>query len=118
MNHKDMIKFTKMHGAGNDYIYIEAFDEIPEDPESLAVEISNRHFGVGSDGLVMIMHSDTADFKMRMFNADGAEAQMCGNASRCIGKYVFERHLTDKTEVMLETAAGVRTSGLMWMPGK
>lgn len=105
----EKIKFTKMHGAGNDYIYIEALGEVPLNLESLAVEISDRHFGVGSDGLVVIMRSDKADFRMRMFNADGSEAQMCGNASRCIGKYVYDRHLTDKTEVTLETLAGIRT---------
>lgn len=108
MNFIEEVRFTKMHGAGNDYIYLDALDGAPEHLESLAIEISDRHFGVGSDGLVAIMHSDIADFRMRMFNADGSEAQMCGNASRCIGKYVYERHLTDKTEVTLETLAGIK----------
>lgn len=97
-----------MHGAGNDYIYIEALDMVPEKLPLLAKEISSRHFGVGSDGLVAIMRSDHADFRMRMFNADGSEAQMCGNASRCIGKYVYERGLTKKTTLSLETLAGIK----------
>lgn len=103
------IKFTKMHGAGNDYIYIDGTDEIPRHLEYLARCISNRHYGIGSDGMVVIMRSEIADFKMRMFNADGSEAQMCGNASRCIGKFVFERGLTKKREITLETLAGIKS---------
>lgn len=102
------IPFTKMHGAGNDYVYIDALNEVPDNLPLLSQEISDRHFGVGSDGLVAILHSDVADFRMRMFNADGSEAEMCGNATRCIGKYVYEKHLTDKTDLTLETLSGIR----------
>lgn len=98
-----------MHGAGNDYIYIDATVESPHDLPDLARRMSDIHFGIGSDGLVAIMRSDVADFRMRMFNSDGSEAEMCGNASRCIGKYVYDRGLTDKTVVTLETLAGVKT---------
>ena len=103
------MKFTKMHGIGNDYIYVNAFEETIEDPSALAVAISDRHFGVGGDGLVMICPSDIADFRMRMFNADGSEGDMCGNASRCVAKYVYDRGLTQKTTVTLETPAGIKT---------
>ena len=103
------IQFDKMQGAGNDYVYVNACKSAIENPESLAVKISNRHFGVGSDGLVLIMNSAVADFRMRMFNADGSESGMCGNASRCVGKYVYEKRLTDKTEVKLETSSGIKT---------
>lgn len=109
---KDKVKFTKMHGAGNDYIYINGLDAVPDDLSLLARRISDRHFGVGSDGLVVIMDSSVADFKMRMFNADGSEAEMCGNASRCIGKYVYDRGITDKTEILLETLAGIKKLAL------
>ncbi|MDR1672165.1 MAG: diaminopimelate epimerase [Bacteroidales bacterium] len=102
------MKFTKMHGSGNDYVYINCFEEKVEHPESLSVIVSDRHKGIGSDGLVLIMPSNSCDFRMRMFNADGSEAQMCGNASRCVGKFVYENGLTHKTDVTLETAAGVR----------
>lgn len=105
---KKKVNFTKMQGAGNDYIYINAMDTIPENLPLLSRQISDRHFGIGSDGLVAIMPSDTADFRMRMFNADGSEAEMCGNASRCIGKYVYERGLTDKRTITLETLAGIK----------
>jgi diaminopimelate epimerase len=97
-----------MHGAGNDYIYVNAIQERIEDPSALAVKLSDRHFGIGSDGLVLIMLSDCADFRMRMFNADGSEAEMCGNASRCIGKYVYDKGLTKKTSLTLETKAGLK----------
>lgn len=97
-----------MHGAGNDYIYIDATKSIPDNLSQLAVNMSDVHFGIGSDGLVAIMLSDIADFRMRMFNSDGSEAEMCGNASRCVAKYVYERGLTQKTEVTLETLAGIK----------
>ena len=100
--------FDKMHGAGNDYIYIDATKEEVLNPKELAIKISDRHFGVGADGLVLIMKSDVADFRMRMFNADGSEAEMCGNASRCVGKYVYEKGLTSQTECTLETLAGIK----------
>ena len=102
------IKFTKMHGAGNDYIYVNAMDGVPSNISELSQKISDRHFGIGSDGLVLIMPSETADFRMRMFNSDGSEAEMCGNASRCVGKYVYEKGLTSKSEVRLETGAGIK----------
>ncbi len=102
------MKFTKMHGIGNDYIYVNGFEEKIDDPVSFAICYSDRHKGIGSDGLVMILPSETADFKMSMFNADGSESEMCGNASRCIGKFVYEKKLTNKKEVTLETLAGIK----------
>ena len=97
-----------MHGIGNDYIYVNGFTETIEDPAAFAIFYSDRHKGIGSDGLVLILPSDSCDFRMRMFNADGSESEMCGNASRCIGKYVYDKGLTDKKEVTLETLAGVK----------
>ncbi len=102
------MKITKMQGLGNDYIYVNCFEETVEDPAALARRISDRHFGVGSDGLVLIMPCDEADFRMRMFNADGSESEMCGNATRCVAKYVHDRGLTDKTEITLMTGAGIK----------
>ena len=102
------MKITKMQGLGNDYIYVNCFEETVKDPVSLARRISDRHFGVGSDGLVLIMPCEEADFRMRMFNADGSESEMCGNATRCIAKYVHDRGLTDKTEIRLMTGAGIK----------
>lgn len=102
------MKFTKMHGTGNDYIYVNGFLEQIENPEEFAIRWSDRHKGIGSDGLVLILPSDDYDFRMRMFNADGSESEMCGNASRCIGKYVYDNGLTEKTELTLETLAGVK----------
>ena len=102
------MRFTKMQGCGNDYIYINCFKEKVENAEKLAIAMSERHFGVGSDGLVLIMPSEAADFRMRMFNLDGSEGKMCGNASRCVGKYVYERGLTEKTTVALETLGGIK----------
>lgn len=102
------MKFTKMQGAGNDYVYVDCTKGEVKNPQELAKKISDRRFGVGSDGLVLICTSSVADFRMRMFNADGSEAQMCGNATRCIGKYVFDKGLTTKTELTLETLAGVK----------
>lgn len=103
-----VIEFTKMHGAGNDYIYINTMRFPISDPERWAVEWSKYHTGIGSDGLVLIGSSEKADFSMRIFNADGSEAMMCGNASRCIGKYVYEYGLTTKTSVELETLSGIK----------
>ena len=97
-----------MHGTGNDYIYVNGFEEKIENPVEFAIQYSDRHKGIGSDGLVMILPSETSDFRMRMFNADGSESEMCGNASRCIGKFVYDKGLTDKTSVTLETLAGVK----------
>lgn len=98
--------FTKMHGLGNDYIYVNGFEEYVEDPSALAVAVSDRHFGVGADGLIMILPSTRADFRMRIFNADGGEAQMCGNGIRCLAKYVYDHHLTRATTINVETLAG------------
>ena len=102
------LSFTKMHGCGNDYIYINCFEEQVTHPEQLAIAMSDRHFGVGADGIVLILPSDEADFKMRMFNADGSEGEMCGNASRCVGKFVYDRGLTKKTKISLSTLAGIK----------
>jgi diaminopimelate epimerase len=103
-----VMRFTKMHGIGNDYIYFDCMKTPLENPEELAIKLSDRHKGVGGDGIVMILPSETADFRMRMFNADGSEGNMCGNATRCIGKFVYERGLTDKTELTLETRSGIK----------
>lgn len=102
------MKFTKMHGLGNDYVYVDCTKQTIKNPNRLSEIISKYHFGIGSDGLVMIMNSDKADFRMRMFNADGSEGKMCGNATRCIGKYVYDRGLTDKTQLTLETLSGIK----------
>ena len=99
--------FTKMHGLGNDYIYVNGFEEQVTDPAALARAMSDRHFGVGADGLILILPSRHADFRMRMFNADGSEAQMCGNGIRCFAKYVYDHRLTQKTTLHIETLAGV-----------
>lgn len=106
---ENMIKFTKMHGLGNDYVYIDVTKENLENPSELSKYISDRHFGVGSDGLILICPSDKADFRMRMFNSDGSEAEMCGNGIRCVGKFVYDKKLTDKTLVTVETKAGIKT---------
>ncbi|MDO5523158.1 MAG: diaminopimelate epimerase [Bacteroidia bacterium] len=110
------MRFTKMHGTGNDYIYVNLFEEKVENPEEVARKWSDRHFGVGSDGLVLIGPSERGDFSMRMFNADGSEAGMCGNASRCVGKYVYDKGLTRKTEVALETKSGMKILHLFVNP--
>lgn len=102
------MKFTKMHGIGNDYIYVNCFEETVNEPEKVSVILSDVRKGIGSDGLVLIMPSDKADFRMRMFNIDGSEGKMCGNATRCIGKYVYEKGLTDKKEITLETLSGIK----------
>lgn len=112
------MKFTKMHGISNDYIYVNCFEEKVENPEKVSIYVSERRTGIGSDGLVLIMPSDKADFKMRIFNADGSEAMMCGNATRCIGKYVYEKGLTDKTEITLETNSGIKYLTLFPENGK
>ena len=109
------MKFTKMHGCGNDYVYVDATREPVEDPERAAVFVSDRHFGIGSDGLILIESSDQADFTMSMYNADGSRGEMCGNGIRCVGKYVYDHGLTDKTEITIETLAGIKT--LLLHPG-
>ena len=103
------MKFTKMHGIGNDYIYFNCLEKEIENPEELSIKLSDRHFGVGGDGIVLVLPSDKADFRMRMFNADGSEGKMCGNATRCIGKYVYDKGITDKKEITLETLSGIKT---------
>ncbi len=103
------IRFTKMHGAGNDYIYVNAMDYPVADPSGMAVKWSDRHKGVGSDGLILIDHSDVADFKMRMFNNDGSEGIMCGNGVRCVGKFVYDKRLTHSKVVTIETLGGIKT---------
>lgn len=115
------IHFTKMDGAGNDYIYVDTTRYPIPDPQTASVKWSNRHTGIGSDGLVLIGKPSIlsgADFSMRIFNADGSEAKMCGNASRCIGKYLYERHLTDSSEIKLETLSGVKTLSLTLSPDR
>ena len=111
-------EFTKMHGAGNDYIYVNCFKEHLTDINSVAKKVSDRHFGIGSDGLVLICPSDKADFRMDMYNSDGSQAEMCGNATRCVGKYVYDRGLTDKTQIPLETLAGIKILDLNVKDGR
>jgi len=101
------MKFTKMHGAGNDYVYVDGFRERVDDPATLARLVSDRHFGIGSDGLILILPSTVADVRMRMFNSDGSEAEMCGNGLRCVAKYAYDHGLVDKLAVTIETGAGL-----------
>ncbi len=108
--------FTKMHGLGNDYLYV--YGEVPPDAAALSVRLSERHFGAGSDGMIFITPSETADFGMRIFNADGSEATMCGNGIRCVGKYVYDKGYTDKTRLQIETLSGIRTLSLQTRGGK
>jgi diaminopimelate epimerase len=107
--------FTKMHGAGNDYVYVNGFEQQPDNPAELARRISDRHFGVGSDGLILILPSEKADLRMRMFNADGSEAEMCGNGIRCVAKFAYDRGLVERREISVETGAGILT--LQLFPG-
>lgn len=113
-----MLKFTKMQGLGNDYVYMDAIHQKIENESSLAQFVSDRNFGIGSDGLILICKSDIADFKMRMFNSDGSEAEMCGNGIRCVGKFVYDKGLTSKTTVSIETLAGIKTLELNTKEGK
>lgn len=103
------MRFTKMHGAGNDYVYIDGFRVQVDNPAELAIAVSDRHFGIGSDGLILILPSSKADLRMQMFNADGSEAEMCGNGIRCVAKYAWDHGLVDKLEISVETGAGVLT---------
>jgi len=112
------MKITKMQGLGNDYLYIHCTEDQIPDPPALARRISDRHFGIGADGLVLILPCDEADFRMRMFNADGSEAEMCGNASRCVGKYIHDRGLSDSQEIRLMTGAGVKILKLTLKDGR
>lgn len=102
------MKFTKMQGLGNDYVYVNCFQEKIDNPPEVAVKVSNRNFGVGSDGLIMINPSKVADFEMEMYNADGSRGEMCGNGIRCVGKYVYDYGLTDKTSISVETLGGIK----------
>lgn len=106
------MKFTKMQGCGNEYIYVNCFEENVPNPNETAVKVSDVHFGIGSDGMILIGPSDTADFKMSMFNADGSEGKMCGNGIRCVAKYVYDNKLTDKTVITVETLSGIKTLNL------
>ena len=106
------MKFTKMQGIGNDYVYVNCFEETVEDPSWAARFVSDRHFGIGSDGLILICPSEKADFEMRMYNADGSRGEMCGNGIRCVGKYVYDKGLTDKRSITVETLAGVKSLDL------
>ena len=112
------LKFTKMHGCGNDYIYFNCFEQQVADPEALSIRLSDRHFGIGGDGIVLICPSDVADAKMRRFNADGSEGKMCGNATRCIGKYMYEHGLISKPEMTLETLSGIKILKMTEQDGK
>lgn len=112
------MKFTKMHGCGNDYVYVNLFEEKLDDPARVSTYVSDRHFGIGSDGLITIGPSDKADFRMRIYNADGSEAEMCGNGIRCVAKYVYDHKLTDKTEISVETGAGIKYLTLYVEEGK
>ncbi len=112
------IKFTKMHGCGNDYVYVDCTKEMLDNPEKVSEYVSDRHFGIGSDGLILICSSDVADFRMKMYNADGSEGNMCGNGVRCIAKYVYDKGLTDKTNIALETKSGIKYLELTVEEGK
>ena len=112
------MKFTKMHGIGNDYVYVNCFRELVERPEELARRVSDRHFGVGSDGLILIKPSETADFEMEMYNADGSRGAMCGNGIRCVAKYVYDYGLTDETSISVSTGSGVKHLELTVENGK
>lgn len=102
------MRFTKMQGLGNDYVYVNCFEEKIDNPSELAIKVSNRHFGIGSDGLILICPSEIADFRMDMYNADGSQGEMCGNGIRCVGKYVYDFGLTDKEDISVETLAGIK----------
>lgn len=112
------MKFTKMQGAGNDYIYVNCFEETVTNPSETAIRVSDRHFGIGADGLVLICPSEKADFFMDIYNADGSRAKMCGNATRCVAKYVYDNKMTDKTEIALETLSGIKRIKITVKDGK
>ena len=113
----DFIKFTKMQGIGNDYVYIDCTKKEIDNPKELAIKVSNRNFGIGSDGLILICTSKIADFRMRMFNSDGSEAEMCGNGIRCVAKFAFEKGLTNKKNILIETLAGIKKINLNLQDG-
>ena len=102
------MKFTKMQGLGNDYVYVNCFEETVNDPEKLAIAVSDRHFGIGSDGLILITPSEVADCRMDMYNLDGSRGAMCGNGIRCVGKYAYDHHIVDKPQISVETLSGIK----------
>ncbi|OOB76828.1 MAG: diaminopimelate epimerase [Epulopiscium sp. Nuni2H_MBin003] len=112
------MEFYKMHGIGNDYIYFNCLNDELDDPNGLAIKLSDRHFGVGGDGIVMICRSDIADAKMRMFNLDGSEGKMCGNAIRCVGKFLYDKKIVDKTKLDIDTLSGIKYLDLNVIDGK
>lgn len=112
------MKFAKMHGCGNDYVYVDCTEEELRNPEKVAVAVSDRHFGIGSDGLILIKKSEVADFKMEMYNADGSLGEMCGNGIRCVAKYVYDKGMTNKQSIKVETLAGIKTLELVLVDGK
>lgn len=112
------MKFTKMHGCGNDYVYVDCTNEMIENPSEISKYVSDRHFGIGSDGLILICSSETADFRMAMYNADGSEGAMCGNGIRCVAKYVYDKGLTDKKNISIETKSGIKELELTVEDGK
>ena len=112
------MKFTKMHGCGNDYVYVNCFEETVSNPKDLAIKVSDRHFGIGSDGMILIKPSDCADFEMQMFNSDGSEGAMCGNGIRCVGKYVYDFGLTEKENITVSTKSGIKELKLFPKNGK
>ena len=114
----DRMKFTKMHGCGNDYVYVNCLEETVKHPDKVAQFVSDRHFGIGSDGLILIEPSEVADFCMAMYNADGSRGEMCGNGIRCVAKYVYDYGLTDKTKVSIETLAGIKYIDMEVQDGK
>ena len=112
------MKFTKMHGIGNDYVYVNCFKETVEHPSEVAIKVSDRHFGIGSDGLILIKPSEVADGKMEMYNADGSQGAMCGNGIRCVAKYMYDYGITDKTSISVETKSGIKYLDLTIKDGK
>ena len=112
------MRFTKMHGIGNDYVYVNCLEENVENPSELSIKVSDRHFGIGSDGLILIKPSEKADFEMEMYNADGSQGAMCGNGIRCVAKYVYDYGLTDKTSISVDTKSGIKYLELTVENGK
>ena len=112
------MNFTKMHGCGNDYVYVDCTKGMIENPGEISRKVSHRHFGIGSDGLILICSSDVADFRMAMYNADGSEGAMCGNGIRCVAKYVYDKGLTDKKNLSIETKSGIKKLELTVEDGK
>ena len=118
MEMEGIMNFTKMHGCGNDYVYVDCTNGMIENPGEISRKVSHRHFGIGSDGLILICSSDVADFRMAMYNADGSEGAMCGNGIRCVAKYVYDKGLTDKKNLSIETKSGIKKLELTVEDGK